>query len=127
MESVALAVVPGRFFRILRLAAEVAHESSRTLPVSNGNRGRRSFTALNGRVPRYYRIAESLRDRIRSGDLPPGARLDNQRQLAKSFGVTLMTLRQALDVLERDNLITRRHGLGTFVSAPAIDYDILQL
>jgi len=82
---------------------------------------------LNGRVPRYYRIAESLRDRIRSGDLPPGARLDNQRQLAKSFGVTLMTLRQALDVLERDNLITRRHGLGTFVSAPAIDYDILQL
>ena len=82
---------------------------------------------MNGRVPRYYRIAESLRDRIRSGDLPPGARLDNQRQLAKSFGVTLMTLRQALDVLERDNLITRRHGLGTFVSAPAIDYDILQL
>src|SRR5437773_2561428 len=57
----------------------------------------------------------------------PGTRLDNQRQLAKSFGVTLMTLRQALDVLERDNLIARRHGLGTFVAAPAIDYDILQL
>ena len=82
---------------------------------------------MNGRVPRYYRIAESLRERIRSGDLAPGARLDNQRQLAKSFGVTLMTLRQALDVLERDSLITRRHGLGTFVAAPAFDYDILQL
>jgi GntR family transcriptional regulator len=80
-----------------------------------------------GRVPRYHRIAETLTDRIRRGDLAPGARLDNQRQLAKSFGVTLMTLRQALELLERDHLITRRHGLGTFVAAPSIDYDILQL
>ena len=82
---------------------------------------------MNGRVPRYHRIAETLRERIRDGMLAPGTRLDNQRQLAKSFGVTLMTLRQALAVLERDDLIVRRHGLGTFVSAPSIDYDILQL
>lgn len=82
---------------------------------------------MNGRVPRYHRIAETLRERIRDGKLAPGTRLDNQRQLAKSFGVTLMTLRQALAVLERDDLIVRRHGLGTFVSAPSIDYDILQL
>ena len=82
---------------------------------------------LNGRVPRYHRIAEALRERIRGGELPSGARLDNQRQLAKSFGVTLMTLRQALELLEREHLITRRHGLGTFVAAPSIDYDILQL
>ena len=38
-----------------------------------------------------------------------------------------MTLRQALELLEREKLITRRHGLGTFVAAPSIDYDILQL
>jgi GntR family transcriptional regulator len=82
---------------------------------------------VNGRVPRYHRIAEALRERIREGELAPGARLDNQRSLAKSFGVTLMTLRQALEVLERERLITRRHGLGTFVAAPSIDYDILQL
>jgi GntR family transcriptional regulator len=79
------------------------------------------------RVPRYHRIAETLRDRIREGDLTPGTRLDNQRALARSFGVTLMTLRQALELLERENLIARRHGLGTFVAAPSIDYDILQL
>ena len=84
-------------------------------------------TRLQSRVPRYHRIAEVLRERIRVGELPSGARLDNQRQLAKSFGVTLMTLRQALELLEREHLITRRHGLGTFVAAPSIDYDILQL
>jgi GntR family transcriptional regulator len=82
---------------------------------------------VKARVPRYHRIAESLRDRIREGDLTPGTRLDNQRALARSFGVTLMTLRQALELLERENLIARRHGLGTFVASPSIDYDILQL
>ncbi|MGH7277987.1 MAG: GntR family transcriptional regulator [Candidatus Rokuibacteriota bacterium] len=82
---------------------------------------------MNGRVPRYCRIADSLRESIRRGHLTPGARLDNQRELARGFGVTLMTLRQALEVLEREHLIVRRHGLGTFVAAPSIDYDILHL
>src|SRR2546426_2081589 len=82
---------------------------------------------LGARVPRYHRIAEALRERIGSGQLAAGARLDNQRKLAQSFGVTLMTLRQALELLGRAHLLTRRHGLGTFVAAPSIDYDILQL
>ncbi len=82
---------------------------------------------VNGRVPRYLQIAETLRERIRAGALIPGARLDNQRALAREFGVTLMTLRQGLELLERDGLITRRHGLGTFVASPSIDYDILHL
>jgi GntR family transcriptional regulator len=78
-------------------------------------------------VPRYHRIAHSLREQIASGALEPGERLDNQRSLAAQFGVTLMTLRQALSVLERDGLIARRHGLGTFVASPTVDYDILHL
>ena len=67
---------------------------------------------MRARVPRYQEIAEDLRVRIQRGDLARGARLDTQRQLATTFGVTLMTLRQALEVLEREKLIERRHGLG---------------
>jgi GntR family transcriptional regulator len=78
-------------------------------------------------VPRYHQIAQTLRERIATSGQGPGERLDNQRSLAREFGVTLMTLRQALDLLERDGLIARRHGLGTFIARPAIDYDILQL
>jgi GntR family transcriptional regulator len=77
------------------------------------------------RVPRYQQIADILRQRIREGGFEPGSRLDTQRRLAAEFGVTLMTLRQALQGLERDGLIARRHGLGTFVAAPSMDYDIL--
>ncbi len=82
---------------------------------------------MNGRRPRYHRIAEALRERIQQGELAPGERLPTQRRLAREFGVTVMTLRQALELLERENLIRRQHGLGTFVAAPSIDYDILQL
>jgi len=82
---------------------------------------------LASRVPRYHQIAQTLRERIATSGQGPGERLGNQRSLAREFGVTLMTLRQALDLLERDGLIARRHGLGTFVARPAIDYDILQL
>ena len=79
------------------------------------------------RVPRYHQIARSLRERIAAGAPAAGERLGDQRSLAREFDVTLMTLRQALDLLERDGLITRRHGLGTFVAASPIDYDILHL
>jgi GntR family transcriptional regulator len=93
--------------------------------------GRRSSRTLDAdvlkRVPRYHQIAESLRQRIREGHYGAGQRLPTQRRLADEFRVTLMTLRQALEVLERDRLITRRHGLGTFVAAPSIDYDILNV
>src|SRR5215470_10463710 len=82
---------------------------------------------MNGRTPRYHRLAEALRAQIREGELPPGAPLPNQRKLAKTIGVTLTTLRQALELLEREQLIVRRHGLGTFVAAPSVDYVILQL
>ena len=78
-------------------------------------------------APRYHQIAEALRERIAAGDPSRGSRLASQRHLAREFGVTLMTLRQALEVLERDGLIARRHGLGTFVASPTVDYDILHL
>jgi DNA-binding GntR family transcriptional regulator len=47
-------------------------------------------------MPRYQEIADDLRARIQDGALATGARLDTQRALARRFGVTLMTLRQAL-------------------------------
>jgi GntR family transcriptional regulator len=82
---------------------------------------------MRTRVPRYHQIAQSLRERIAEGHPGAGERLDNQRGLAREYGVTLMTLRHALELLERDGLITRRHGLGTFVASPIVDYDILHL
>jgi GntR family transcriptional regulator len=77
-------------------------------------------------APLYRQIYETLRNQIQEGTYPPGSRFPQQHALSREFKVSLMTLRQALDLLERDGLIRRRHGIGTFVASPQIDYDLFQ-
>src|ERR1700722_11230696 len=72
---------------------------------------------LGARQPKYLRIHRELSDRIASGQWPAGRPLPSQQQLAAQFGVSVMTLRQALQLLADDGLIQNRHGAGTFVAA----------
>lgn len=58
---------------------------------------------------------------IESSALAQGATLPSERELCRQFGVSRMTLRQALDVLERNELIRSERGRGTFVQAPRIE------
>jgi DNA-binding transcriptional regulator YhcF (GntR family) len=69
------------------------------------------------RQPRYLRIHSTLRDRITSGRWPAGSPLPSQRELAGEFSVSIMTLRQALQLLADDGLIDTRHGSGTYVAS----------
>ncbi len=71
-------------------------------------------------IPLYFQIAESLKDAIRQGRIPPGERLDNELDLAERLGVSRPTIRQALQRLVQDGLVMRRRGLGTVVLAPRI-------
>ncbi|NBM17489.1 GntR family transcriptional regulator [Streptomyces sp. GC420] len=67
---------------------------------------------------RYQNIADALRRRIASEEWPPGARLPSETQLASQHRVSGPTLRSALDVLETEGLIEKRHGIGNFVRVP---------
>ncbi len=60
-----------------------------------------------------------LRQRIESGELAPGSALPAERELAAHLGVSRVTLRQGLSLLEAEGLLRRRRGSGTFVSGPA--------
>jgi GntR family transcriptional regulator len=64
----------------------------------------------------YSRVTSSLRERILSGDLRPQAQLPTERELSEQYGVSRITVRRALEILEEEHLITRRQGRGTFVS-----------
>jgi GntR family transcriptional regulator len=66
----------------------------------------------------YEVISRDLTDQITSGRLKPGQRLDSETNLAMHYGVSRMTVRQALGRLESDELVARRHGSGTFVTEP---------
>jgi GntR family transcriptional regulator len=76
-------------------------------------------------VPAYQRIQSSIRKRIDAGQLRPGDPVSSERDLAKLHQVSLMTARHALATLEREGIVERRRGVGTFVSAPKIHFNKL--
>lgn len=67
--------------------------------------------------PLYRYVAESLVDRIASGDLAPGVMLPSESDLGAEFGVSQGTARKALIDLEQRGVVSRRQGVGTFVTA----------
>jgi GntR family transcriptional regulator len=76
------------------------------------------------KYPLYLKIAERIRADIVSGTLPEGLKLPSQRELAQEFQTTLMTVRQALELLEDEELVRTEHGRGMFISSPRIrEYD----
>jgi GntR family transcriptional regulator len=76
------------------------------------------------KIPAYRRIATDLADRIRAGEYRPGDTLPAQRELSASYGVTLMTLRQALQELRDEGLIVQQAGRGTFVAPVQAAYRV---
>lgn len=66
--------------------------------------------------PVYIQIHNQLRDNIESGKWPVGTKIPAERELAVSFGVSRMTLRQAIQTLVDEGILERRVGSGTFVA-----------
>jgi len=67
----------------------------------------------------YVNIAETMRQRIDSGEWQPGAQIPTINTLAKEFDVAVVTIRQAVEMLEQDGMLKRRQGKGTFVEPNA--------
>jgi DNA-binding GntR family transcriptional regulator len=73
------------------------------------------MTTAGARAPKYQRIADELRRRIRTGEFAAGERMPAETDLTTQFRVSLPTVRQALSMLRAEGLIESRHGIGTFV------------
>ena len=76
-------------------------------------------------MPAYKRIQGTITKRLELGLLKPGDLVDSERELARIHRVSLMTARHALTTLERDGLVVRRRGAGTFVAPPKIHFNKL--
>ncbi len=66
----------------------------------------------------------AIADAIRANKFPPGSQLPSELELMQILGVSRTTLREALRTLEEQGRITRRRGLGTFVSERSIVKDL---
>jgi len=76
-------------------------------------------------LPAYQKIQFAVRQRIEAKQLKPGDAVSSERELARIHGVSLMTARHALAGLEREGIVERRHGSGTFVAPPRIHFNKL--
>jgi GntR family transcriptional regulator len=83
--------------------------------------------ADNGKdgIPAYRRIQTAIWKRIEAGELKAGDMVDSERELARIHQVSLMTARHALTSLEREGVVERRRGAGTFVAPPKIHFNKL--
>jgi len=65
--------------------------------------------------PAYAQLAAILRRRIAEGAYPPGEKIPSESAMSKEYGLSLMTVRQAIGVLMEQGLLERIQGSGTFV------------
>lgn len=68
-------------------------------------------------TPLYHQVYLTLRARIRSGEILPGAFLPGELPLAKIFNVSRITIKRALSALASDGLLDRQRGRGTMVTS----------
>lgn len=69
-------------------------------------------------VPLHTQIRELLRRRILDGTYPPHSQMPSESQMMESFGVSRITIRQALGDLQKEGLIFKVMGKGSFVAKP---------
>ncbi|MGO4380314.1 GntR family transcriptional regulator [Pseudoduganella sp. RAF53_2] len=78
-------------------------------------------------LPLYAQVKENLRERILDGTYPPHAQLPAESEIGAAFGVSRITVRQALNDLQKEGLIFKLPGKGTFVSKPKAFQELSQL
>jgi GntR family transcriptional regulator len=69
-------------------------------------------------VPRYYQVYTVLSQRVRDGEWTPDVPMPTEQEFAASFGVSRVTIRKALNMLQEERLVLRQQGRGTFALPP---------
>ncbi|MEW9804822.1 histidine utilization repressor [Mesorhizobium sp. ZMM04-5] len=75
----------------------------------------------------YLRILDDIRDRILSGEWPPGHRIPFEHELADGYRCSRMTVNKAMSELARAGLIERRRRSGSFVRMPESQAAVLEI
>ena len=78
-------------------------------------------------IPKYYQLANILREKILNGEFAPQDAIPSERHLEEQYNLSRPTIRQAIDLLERQGYLYRVHGKGTFVSPPKLQKGMLEL
>jgi GntR family transcriptional regulator len=81
----------------------------------------------NDYLPRYYQLANILREQIAQGKIQARQPIPAERHLEEIYSISRTTIRQAIDLLVRQGYLYREHGKGTFVSPQKLQKGISEL
>ena len=78
-------------------------------------------------TPLYEQLMEEIEKNIKSGIYKPGDKIMTESEMAKTYGVSLITVRKAIGSLMEKGLVVRKQGKGTFVTKPKFSRNIKRL
>ena len=78
-------------------------------------------------TPLYVQLMEELETSIRNGVYKPGDKIMTEAEMAKEYGVSLITVRKAVGSLMEKGLVMRKQGKGTFVTKPKYSRNMKKL
>lgn len=64
----------------------------------------------------YIRVYTNLKEEIKSGKIAPGSKMLSEEELKQKYGVSVITIKRAMQMLVKDELVRRIPGKGTFVA-----------
>lgn len=79
------------------------------------------------KIPIYYQLEELIKQEIVTKGLKPHSPIPSEREYAEQYGISRMTVRQAINDLVNQDVLYRARGRGTFVNEEKFEQDISQL
>ena len=70
----------------------------------------------NSIVPMYQQLADTIKEQILSGELQDSDKLMTEAELGENYHVSRITVRKAINVLAENGYVTKKQGIGTFVT-----------
>lgn len=78
------------------------------------------------RIPLYYQLMDIIIEEIETGKLKENDKIPSERELCKGYDISRVTVRQAIQELEKGNYIYKKHGKGTYVSPLKMKQNLLK-
>jgi len=71
-------------------------------------------------IPLYHQLKNIIKAQIITGAIQPGDKIPSESELGERYGVSRITVRQAINSLAQEGYLYRKQGVGTFVTSPKL-------
>lgn len=83
--------------------------------------------AIDYKTPIYLQLREIVRTKIEDGEYPPGTAIPSENELADTYGINRITVRNAVNALVNEGILKRVQGKGVFVVGEKLEQSIEEL